>query len=232
MQNKNILILQLQLPRKTAICGLAIFFLCWRPNFLGSEPLTLTTYYPAPYGGYAALLTTGGNPAAAFNTILARDNGRVGIGAAGPNARLDVQGGGNTAASFGLAVRNSNDSYALAVRDDGNVGIGTTVPGADKLMVRGNIHATDDICTDLNGGICLSNHCGIMVTGNNPVCPAGYQIISTYWTTTTCNSNGGWTCYLHLGWNGTVPLCESCVNWEKCRMCASTTWSKVFCMKI
>ena len=47
----------------------------WRPGFLGSETLTITSYYPAPYGGYARILTTG-------DTLLARDTGKVGIGIA------------------------------------------------------------------------------------------------------------------------------------------------------
>jgi len=39
----------------------------------GSETLQITTYYPAPYGGYTRLLTTD-------TTLLARDSGNVGIG--------------------------------------------------------------------------------------------------------------------------------------------------------
>ena len=88
MENENIITLQLQLTRRKALFLLTFFFLCWHPRFLGSETLTLTTYYPAPYGGYASLLTTG-------QTLLARDGGKVGIGtgAVAPTEKLDVRNG-------------------------------------------------------------------------------------------------------------------------------------------
>ncbi|MFA7009523.1 MAG: hypothetical protein WC204_11750 [Elusimicrobiales bacterium] len=66
MENEKTIILELRLTRGQALFLLTLLFLCWRPGFLGSETLTLTTFYPAPYGGYAGLLTTG-------QTILARD---------------------------------------------------------------------------------------------------------------------------------------------------------------
>lgn len=58
-QNKNVYLLIISL-----------LFLAWRPIFLESETLKITTYYPAPYGGYNRLLTTG-------RTELARESGEV-----------------------------------------------------------------------------------------------------------------------------------------------------------
>ncbi len=77
--------LKLNFSRRQITLLLALLLLSWHPGFLGSETLTLTTYYPAPYGGYVSLLTTN-------QTLLARDGGNVGIGIAGPGSKLHVAG--------------------------------------------------------------------------------------------------------------------------------------------
>ncbi|MFA6317336.1 MAG: hypothetical protein WC943_07950 [Elusimicrobiota bacterium] len=51
-----------------------------------SESLTMTSYYPSPAGIYRRLTT-------AARTILARDEGEVGIGTTSPQSKLDVAGG-------------------------------------------------------------------------------------------------------------------------------------------
>ena len=50
--------------------AILLVFLAWHPSMLQSESMTLTTYYPAPYAGYASLLTTG-------NTYLATNSGAM-----------------------------------------------------------------------------------------------------------------------------------------------------------
>jgi hypothetical protein len=65
----------------------AVFFLF--PAALGSESVTMTTYYPSPSGVYTSMLTTG-------NTWLAtQGSSNVGIGTTSPQARLDVSGSVN-----------------------------------------------------------------------------------------------------------------------------------------
>jgi hypothetical protein len=86
MENTKTIILELRLTRNKLLFLLSLFFLAWHPAIINSETLTLTTYYPAPYGGYASLLTTG-------RTLLARDGSNVGIHTAFPTATLHVVGG-------------------------------------------------------------------------------------------------------------------------------------------
>ncbi|MEW5950976.1 MAG: hypothetical protein AB1637_03705 [Elusimicrobiota bacterium] len=68
-------------------------------NIIDSETLTITTYYPAPYGGYVRMLTTD-------TTLLARDGGNVGVGTSAPSEKLHL-GTGNLLISAGNATLNS-----------------------------------------------------------------------------------------------------------------------------
>lgn len=61
--------------RVLAVVGVYIFVFL---SLTESETVQLTTYYPAPYGAYASMLTTS-------NTFLARDNGNVAIGSSVTN---------------------------------------------------------------------------------------------------------------------------------------------------
>ncbi len=101
---KREIIISIRFGQKAMVGIICLAFLCFHPKILGSEQLTLTTYYPSPYGGYARLLTTN-------LTVLARDgsgvavggytspgsaklavNGNVGIRTTSPTQRLDVVG--------------------------------------------------------------------------------------------------------------------------------------------
>ncbi|MEI7481440.1 MAG: hypothetical protein WCK75_03725 [Elusimicrobiota bacterium] len=84
MEKENNTTCQMRMVKRKIVFLLAVGLVCWSPGFLSSETLTMTTYYPAPYGGYASILTTG-------LTLLARDGGNVGIGSTSPQAKLDIQ---------------------------------------------------------------------------------------------------------------------------------------------
>ncbi len=72
--------------RGAAGAALIALFLACGADTVVSESVTLATYYPAPTGVYAKMLTTS-------DTFLARDGGSVSIGASGPpQAMLDVNG--------------------------------------------------------------------------------------------------------------------------------------------
>ena len=87
--------------------GAAVLSLCAVPR-LGSESLTLSTYYPAPMGVYTSLITTGGaqlardsstvdiGGSAAAGTRLTVMNGNVGIGTTAPGMAMQVTGVGGT----------------------------------------------------------------------------------------------------------------------------------------
>jgi hypothetical protein len=87
--------------------------------------------------------SAGSFPASTTNTkMFISSSGNVGIGTiiptapTAPTARLEVRGAGSTSATTTLEVDNSSGTSLLTVRDDGNVGIGTTSPNS-KLQIVG-----------------------------------------------------------------------------------------------
>jgi len=70
--------------------------------------------------------------------------GAIGLNNTNPGSKLVVKGTGDTDATSSLNITDSGDNSMLFVRDDGNVGIGTTSPEA-KLEVNGpvRIYNTD-----------------------------------------------------------------------------------------
>lgn len=181
---------------------------------IGSENVTLSTYYPAPSGVYAQMLTTG-------NAYLARDGGSVGIGTTGAANKLDVKGGVAVGNYAGIDAGPSN---GLIV--SGSVGIGTKSPGA-ALDVVGSVKIADGsqgvgkvLTSDANGLASWKastgggSFGGLFYTAGsasgscasaNPVtsdcsCPTGFSD-SSYYVYQAGGVNCGWT----AGYTATVP---------------------------
>ena len=112
------------------------------------------------YGSYIAAPTGTGTITNKYALVTEANAGNVGIGTTGPLSRLTVDatgtnktgnsnygtwlyGADDSATKFALAATGAagSSSAGLFVRNDGNVGIGTTTPGT-KLEVSGNIFLT------------------------------------------------------------------------------------------
>lgn len=103
---------------------------------LMAEDITLTTYYPAPYGAYDELTTTG-------NTYLATTSGNVGIGTAAPGAyKLQVIGTIDaTAFSAGTTLGAAGTTAITYVK---------TVNFVAQTVTTGTITVKDGIVTVIN----------------------------------------------------------------------------------
>ncbi len=109
--------LNLRLAPEVLRGGLLIVSLLAFTTELGSENVTLTTYYPAPSGVYTQMITTG-------NTWLARENGNVVIGTNNLAARLDVTG--TVSATRTILVGNLASDPLPADSSDGMLYYNTT----------------------------------------------------------------------------------------------------------
>lgn len=123
------LVIQVRFTPNMFRAGLAGLLLSGLSTELASESFTLTTYYPAPSGVYARMITTD-------SAWLARDSGRVGIRTRDPQAVLDVAG---TA-----ALRGSAATTGLQVTEAGRVGVGTTSPDSE-LSVAGSASVSENL---------------------------------------------------------------------------------------
>jgi hypothetical protein len=197
MENENIVTIQFKFTRGKALLFTTLCFLCWQPRTLSSETLTLTTYYPAPYGGYVSLLTTD-------RTLLARDGGLVGVGTGAPGAKVDIVGTGagtvdlrvngriqtgDGSGNGGMWLSNASDSFVgnnsgntgfwtsgagwnalQIIKASGNVGIGTQGP-TRKLDVQGDLRIGTAGSPGTGGiyGLCHTQAFG----GGTSICTTG-----------------------------------------------------------
>jgi hypothetical protein len=143
---------------------------------LGSESVTLATYYPAPSGVYTNMITTG-------NTYLARDSGNIGVRTTSPSYMLHVNGDfgagtshlgqtylggsdvyftdtahshsgiGNTA-GYAAIENASNYNTLMILGRSGGIGGVRSVSVWDRLDVNGALYTTGD--TSVSGNSYLT----------------------------------------------------------------------------
>ena len=124
---------------------------------LGSESLTLTTYYPAPSGIYTRLIATN-------NTWLARDAGNVMVGGMGPaTQKLELANGSNMRWGNGSLLQSDQGGSIELGGSNGITGVG--VPYVDfhytGLNQDYNIRMINDAANQLDfqtaaGGVILT----------------------------------------------------------------------------
>jgi hypothetical protein len=98
------------------------------------------------------------------NSLLFDDGTNVGIGSISPTARLEVRGAGTTSATTALEVDNSGGTSLLTVRDDGNVGIGTS-PISRLHLVDEIGYTADNTATQLSSNLLIQSAYGDRTPG-------------------------------------------------------------------
>jgi len=142
------------LPARLLGAGVLLMLLC--PE-LGSENVTMTTYYPAPSGVYAQMITTS-------NTYLSRDTGTTIIGGTAASSAGDRKLTVIGSAAVGYAASVSPANNSLIVQGNGAIGagIGTATP-VNMLDVNGR--AAVGAYAGVNGapanGLIVSGNVGI-----------------------------------------------------------------------
>lgn len=161
MEQKNEITVKLKLSAKHIFAAVVLSLIIWRPALLESaQSMTMTSYYPAPYGGYNQLLTTGNTYLADNNArvYVSRNGGRFCVGTSANGAGYCPASSGNGvktntyfygATYLGMALDGTNVSTSTASGDtatygrtylahnDGRVYVGSSIPTPSTGNVMG-----------------------------------------------------------------------------------------------
>lgn len=182
--------------RRQLIAMLAFALLALHPGDLSTESLTLTTYYPSPYGVYKELRSTE-NSYLAYSLAASR----VGIGTQAPNAKLHIDGAGsgvqlggasNTVLeqyAAGNSLKNRIDPAGVSYFNGGSFGIGTAAPGATlDVSGTGRVQQSMSVGTSMNVGTSMSVGTSMNVGTGMTVGAAMNSNSANITNTTTTNS--------------------------------------------
>jgi len=152
--------------KNTVAILIAVFIILAASYFVFSEEITITTYYPSPFGNYRELrsqrMAIGehysnstycwGAAGACTNVINATTDlvveERLGIGTIIPKNMLDVEGG----VAIGATYSGTNTAPANGLIVEGNMSVGASAPGAgNRLDVQGRINAVQYAVAGVQG---------------------------------------------------------------------------------
>ncbi len=132
--------------RRTAFLGLTALVLVAAAVDIGSESLSLQSYYPSPLGIYSQLTTTAA-------TTLARDSGSVIVGSASNPANLTT---------WGTLYSNQNIQATGNVQAGGTVYAGTSYMNSGGVVTPGTVYAGNPAVA---GGFSYMSSGGVVTPG-------------------------------------------------------------------
>lgn len=101
MKNTEEMIVKIRISARYMLAAIALALIVWRPAVIESSSMTMTSYYPAPYGGYNQLLATGqaylgdsssfssvvkDDSASSVAVYMARNGGKICVGSSNSGA--------------------------------------------------------------------------------------------------------------------------------------------------
>jgi len=162
--------IRISVGRREVVWFFSLAMMCLLAGNVATESLTLTTYYPAPYGAYKELRSTE-NAYFAYTLNAGSPIGKVGIGTETPQALLEVAGDAAVARLVDTDDPTGSQYY---------LDIGSDLSGVMKgsIAVDGGAAPTGSESINVGDGyIHLRDHgCVLQAIGSGATtsCPSGY----------------------------------------------------------